>query len=105
MVRGVRGVEGVGDEHGIVGEEVFVGNIVEQLAGEVQVAEAGVEGEEVGGEEVGGDDGVEEEAGVELASDVGESEVVVGAVVEEEAKGTEVERVRWLCDGGEGGGD
>lgn len=49
-------VERVGDEHCIIREKIFLGNFIEQFAGDCEMAGARVEGEEFGGEEIGGDD-------------------------------------------------
>lgn len=75
-----------------------MGDFVEHLAGGVEAAVAGVEGEKLGGEEVGGGDGVEDEPGVELAGEVEEGEVV-DAVLDEVTVGAEVEGAR---NGGDG---
>lgn len=89
----VGGVESVSEEDGVEGEEVFMGNLIEQVAGDGEVADTRVEGEEGGGEEVGGGDGEEEEAGVELAAEVEKAVVVGGAVADDVAEEAEVRGV------------
>lgn len=89
----------VGEEHGVVGEEVWLGDSVEYVAGVEEAAGAGVEGDELGGEEVGGGNGVVEEAGMGSS----EEAVVGGALVEEMGVGGWVEGI--VGEGGDGFGE
>lgn len=101
----ILGVGSVGEEHCVEGEEVFEGDGIENAARGVEVAGAGVEGDEFGGEEVVGGDGEEDEAAVETAGF--EEETAAGEVLDQVADGEEVcggDRAGIEIHGGGGGG-
>lgn len=86
---------GVGGEQGVVGEDVGLGDFVERLVGEGEVAAMGIEEDEVVGEVGGGRDvGLEEEA-VEGAagSEVTAGDAELYEVAEAEIGGSELEEV------------
>lgn len=57
---------GVGLDEGVVEEDVWLGNLVEQVVGMVEVANGGGGEDELGGEGVGGEEAGGEEEGLGL---------------------------------------
>lgn len=95
-------MERVGKEHGVPGEEVLDGDGIEDEAGIVKEAGAGVERDKLGAKKIVGCDREEDEAAVELPSTT--VEAAVGEVLNEVTEGENVRGGKGVRDAQLGAG-
>lgn len=84
-------VDVAGNEKGVEGEGVLLGNLVEHMAGEGEAARFGVEADELRGEEVVGSGGGEDETRVDLLPLA--REAAIGAALNEAAVEREIDAI------------